>query len=99
VISRALAESQLSTLAGEDIELPQTADVHSGPSTCPACGSNDVMWGCAPEQTRTREEVHPVAWHETEWMADTFICRACWAGWIEPDEAEPIAWVRPYWRE
>jgi hypothetical protein len=30
-------------------------------------------------------------------MADTFICRDCQAGWIEPDQPEQITWVRPYW--
>lgn len=34
---------------------------------------------------------------ETEWMADTFICRDCQAGWIEPDDPAAITWVRPYW--
>jgi hypothetical protein len=32
-------------------------------------------------------------------MADSFICRSCDAGWIEPDEAKPITWVRPYWTD
>jgi hypothetical protein len=56
------------------------------------------MWGCDKEQTRSRTQIHPVAWHKTEWMADSFICRDCWAGWIEPDDPEPITWVRPYWQ-
>lgn len=32
-------------------------------------------------------------------MADTFICRHCHAGWIEPEGPQPITWVRPYWKE
>ena len=45
-----------------------------------------------------RDRIHPLVWHPTEWMADSFVCGACDAGWIEPDDAEPITWVRPYWR-
>jgi hypothetical protein len=88
----------LSAIAGEPINLPTNAVVHTGPSSCPACGSSEVMWGCAPEQQRPPNEIHPIVWHETEWMADSFICRTCSAGWIEPDGAAPITWVRPYWR-
>ena len=56
------------------------------------------MWGCDSEQEKTREEIHPLVWHDSEWMADSFICRDCQAGWIEPDEPDVITWVRPYWR-
>lgn len=56
------------------------------------------MWGCATEQTRTQDEIHPLVWHESESMADSFICNTCSAGWIEPDDPEAITWVRPYWR-
>jgi hypothetical protein len=56
------------------------------------------MWGCDPEQPRERHEIHPLVWHETAWLADSFICQDCNAGWIEPDEPKPITWVRPYWR-
>jgi hypothetical protein len=56
------------------------------------------MWGCDPEQLRGKDEIHPLVWHETEWLADSFMCRDCHAGWIEPDEPETITWVRPYWR-
>jgi hypothetical protein len=81
------------------VQLPERAMVSSGPTSCPACGSERVIWGCDPDtQTRPLEEIHPLVWHETEWMADSFICGDCQAGWIEPDEPEPITWVRPYWR-
>jgi hypothetical protein len=97
VIPNDEAEKWLSDLADKPIELPERAVVNEGPETCPACDSSNVMWGCDPEMTRTREEIHPLVWHETEWMADTFICRDCTAGWIEPDQPETITWVRPYW--
>jgi hypothetical protein len=93
------ADRLVSDLAGNELHLPERAVMSHGPATCPACGRSNVMWGCAPEQTRARDEIHPLVWHETEWMADTFICRGCHAGWIEPDEAERITWVRPYWIE
>ena len=81
------------------ITLPTNAVAHAGPSTCPACGARDVIWGCDPRVDRTREQIHPLVWHETEWMADSFVCGECWAGWIEPDEPLPITWVWPYWRD
>jgi hypothetical protein len=31
-------------------------------------------------------------------MADSYICRACDAGWVEPDDPKPITWARPHWR-
>jgi hypothetical protein len=92
------AERVLSDLAGEDVHLGPKAVVYGAPEACPACGSRELMWGCAPDQMRTREEIHPLVWHETQWMADSFICRACWAGWIEPDDPGTVTWVRPYWR-
>ena len=98
LVAREKAELELSALAGQSIELPSNAVVHAGPDSCPACGSRDVMWGCDARQTRDREEIHPMVWHDDAWMADSFICRTCWAGWIEPDEPDPITWVRPYWR-
>jgi hypothetical protein len=91
-------ERELSDLAGKEIRLPANSVATSGPVSCPACGSVNVMWGCDPEQRRGRDEVHALVWHETEWLADSFICRDCHAGWIEPDEPETITWVRPYWR-
>ena len=96
--SRGEVERMLSNLTDRPVHLPENARITSGPSTCPACGAETVMWGCDPTQTRSREEIHPIVWHETEWMADTFICRTCNAGWIEPDEAVAITWVRPYWK-
>jgi hypothetical protein len=98
-VPREDAEHQLSALANERVELGPNIVVHGTPVTCPACGARDVMWGCDPKQTRERKEIHPLVWHETEWMADSFICRACWAGWIEPDDPAVITWVRPYWRD
>lgn len=95
--SREDAEQQLSEAVGRPIELPDNAVVTGGPQTCPACGSNKVKWGCSDFNERSREEIHPVVWHETAWMADSFLCMACDAGWIEPDEPVPITWVRPWW--
>jgi len=91
------AEKFLSDLAGETIELGERVRVTRGPSTCPACGAEDVMWGCDVEQARTKDEIHPLVWDDVAWMADSFICRQCHAGWIEPDDPAPITWVRPYW--
>jgi len=93
------ADRLLSELAGKELHLPDRAVMSRGPTNCPACGAPNIMWGCDPDQTRGRDEIHPLVWHETEWMADTFICRDCNAGWIEPDDPEPITWVRPYWIE
>lgn len=98
VVATEEAEKKLSAIKGERIGLPEGAIVRGSPRTCPACDSDQVMWGCDPDQTREREEIHPLVWHPTEWMADTFICRTCNAGWIEPDEPEVITWVRPYWQ-
>lgn len=89
----------MSELAHNELHLPERAVMSRGPATCPACGGTEVMWACDQQQTREREEIHPLVWHETEWMADSFICRDCHAGWIEPDDREPITWVRPYWVE
>lgn len=85
-------------MTGKSISLGENVVVSGGPKTCPACGSSELMWGFATEQTRTQDEIHPLVWHETEWMADSFICKVCSAGWIEPDDPEPFTWVRPYWR-
>jgi hypothetical protein len=96
-VPRADAEQLLEHLAGAAVNLPENAVVTGQPKSCPACGSTRLMWGCDPDQTREQAEIHPLVWHETEWMADTFICRDCQAGWIEPDDPAPITWVRPYW--
>lgn len=90
-------EHQLSEMLGEPVELGENVVAHSGPTTCPACGSSEIEWGCSEYQQREKDEIHPLVWHETESMADSFLCRACHAGWIEPDDPEPITWVRPYW--
>jgi len=96
--SGAYEERELSDLSGKEIRLPAESVVTSGPSTCPACGSVNVMWGCDSEQRLGRDEIHPLVWDETEWLADSYICRDCHAGGIEPDEPETITGVRPYWR-
>ena len=88
----------LSEHLGDEVTLPEGAWTDRGPRTCPACGSTNLMWGYDQAQHRQRDEIHPLVWHETQAMADSFICRDCWAGRIEPDEPEPITWVRPYWR-
>jgi hypothetical protein len=98
VVPAADADDLLTNLAGHDMSLPSSAVMTSGPESCPACGARSVMWGCDPEQSLSRGEIHPLVWHETEWMADTFICRTCDAGWIQPDGPGQITWVRPYWR-
>jgi hypothetical protein len=97
-VARHDAQRQLFDATGQAVQLPENAVVHSGPKTCPACGSSEVEWGCSDYQQRAKEEIHPLVWHETQWMADSFVCRACDAGWIEPDDPRPITWVRPYWR-
>ncbi len=91
------AEAKLSDVAGKPITLPDGATVTGPPETCPACGSRNLIWGCDEAQTRSKDEIHPVVWDGEAWMADSYICRDCDAGWIEPDEAESITWVRPYW--
>lgn len=91
------ADATLSRLAGSDIHLGDSVRVTRGRETCPACGSPDLAWDCSDDQTRPREQIHPLVWHQTQWMADSFICRTCDAGWIEPDDPAPITWVRPFW--
>lgn len=97
-MDRAHASKELSALASEAIELGPNVVVFSSPTTCPACGSSEVTWGCDETVIHGRDRIHPLVWHPTEWMADSFVCGACNAGWIEPDDPEPITWVRPYWR-
>lgn len=98
IVPRKEAEALLGNLAHRRVRLTERVVVTSSPTACPACGSPRVMWGCDPEQTRDRDVIHPLVWHETERMADSFICRDCEAGWIEPDNPVEITWVRPYWR-
>lgn len=90
-------EQMLSDLSGDRVVLGDNVIAHSSPLSCPACGSSAVIWGCDDRIHQTKEQIHPLVWHATEWMADSFVCGSCWAGWIEPDEPEPITWVRPYW--
>src|SRR5262245_3058485 len=84
--SREDVEHFLSEKLDSSISLPENAIVTGAPESCPACGSAQVMWGCDEEQERTREEIHPLVWHAEAWMADSYICRDCDAGWIEPDD-------------
>ena len=100
VIPIDVAESQLSEfLNGEP--LPPNVWVSGQPETCPACGASTVVWGVVDPKDplyRPREEIHPLVWHETQWMAESWLCRTCEAGWIEDDSSpEPLTWVRPYW--
>jgi hypothetical protein len=85
----------LSDLTGESVELGPNIVAHGGPTTCPACGSAKIEWAVQLHDV-TEEDVHPLIWHKTEWLADTWVCNVCQAGWIEPDEPAPITWVRPY---
>jgi hypothetical protein len=100
-LDRREAEQLLAPAVGFDVALPEAAVVTNGPEVCPACGSTEVAWAVLAAEERLRGcgrgDIHPVAWHETEWLADSFVCRACDAGWIEPDGPQPIRWVRPYW--
>jgi hypothetical protein len=95
---RAEVERDVSEAYGVPLKIPADADPTVGPVDCPACGSQDVMWGFDVEQTRSSAQVHPMLVDESDDLADTFICRACSAGWIEPNDPSPITWVRPYWR-
>ena len=97
-IEHDVAEQQLSDLVGRPFQLSENAVVSTHPTTCPACGAATVEWGCSDYVTQTKEEIHPLVWDESEWMADSFVCRTCHAGWFEDDDSEPITWVRPYWR-
>lgn len=96
-VPRQDTEQHRSEAVGHAVKLPDNAVVTGGPTTCPACGSNEIEWGCSDYQRRSKDEIHPLVWHETELMADSFLCRTCDAGWIEPNDPEPITWVRPYW--
>lgn len=96
-LPRAEVQSQLSELSGSEIRLPDRAVAMSGPETCPACGAPDPIWGCDRRIVLRQPEIHPKVWDPAAWMADSFVCRTCSAGWVEPDEPEPITWVRPYW--
>ena len=98
-LDREAIDSLMERLASHGMKLPENAVGYEPPSTCPACDSTDLLWGCDDEVHDSQREIHPLVWHETAWMADSYVCRACDAGWIEPDEPEPISWVRPYWIE
>ncbi len=97
VVGRDDAARLLGGLLGEVVHLGRRVRVLGPPETCPACGGTSLLWGCADDQDRDLEEIHPLARHETELLADSYFCRDCDAGWVEPDDPEPITWVRPYW--
>jgi hypothetical protein len=95
-VAAANAERELADRFGEPVDLPAGALVITGPTTCPACGATTVEWAALAVQLE-RDQVHPILWHETERLADSFICATCDAGWYEPDDPRPFRWVRPYW--
>jgi hypothetical protein len=64
----------LSDLAGKDLRLPERAVMSRGPTTCPACGATNIMWGHAPDQPHPPEECHPLIWNEIDVLAETFMC-------------------------
>jgi hypothetical protein len=78
------------------VKLPPGVAITGGPESCPACGSQEIMWGCNPSQTKGKAEIHPLVWSE-QGMADSWICESCQAGWVERREVAPLTWVRPYW--
>jgi hypothetical protein len=91
-------EADLSRIARTEISLGDGVIVSGSPSTCPACGAHTVIWAYGgPTDNVPRERIHPVVWHDTENLANSYICESCSAGWIEPDDPEPITWVRPWW--
>ena len=98
-LDRAEVEQTLSRIARTPIRLPVGVIATTPPAICPACGSTNVIWGCDPDlPARPQPEIHPLVWDAAGWMADSFVCLDCDAGWIEPDEAAETTWVRPYWK-
>lgn len=92
------ASEVLSAAVGHHIEMPPGVTVSTSPEHCAACGAGDPLHGDDDRQLLEVAQLHPLAANETDGAADSFFCQTCFAGWIEPDEPEPIAWVRPYWR-
>jgi hypothetical protein len=90
------AREQLRCLGAQ--ELPEGLVMTGSPTTCPACGSTAILWGCDDGQPFGQEHIHPLIWNDEQWLADTFMCLECSAGWIEPDEPAVVQWVRPYWK-
>jgi hypothetical protein len=100
VVPNHAAEKILGETFGEKVPLPDCARVLRGPSSCPACGAESVSWAYDESwQLRREDEFHPLLLDEIDRLAETFCCRSCLAGWIEPDDLTPITWVRPYWTE
>lgn len=62
VVPREDVNQLLTELAGEALHLPDGAVMTRGAITCPACGAGKPMWGCDPDQTRVRDEIHPLVW-------------------------------------
>jgi hypothetical protein len=95
MFGREEVERDLSVMMGRDVDLPEGVVGFGAPETCPACGSQSVIW--AVDSTEGRE-VHPLIWHETQRLADSWLCEACNAGWIEAaGDPKQITWVRPWW--
>ena len=98
VVQHGEAVDLLSGTAGARVQLPDQALVLRGPSSCPACGAASIAWAYdTSRQTRSEDDFHPLLVDEIDRLAETFCCRDCSAGWIEPNDVEPITWVRPYW--
>lgn len=92
------ANETLSGAAGRRIKLPQRAVVSTGPETCAACGAAGPMWGDDPRQKLEPPQLHQLTCDSAFGASDSFFCQTCFAGWIEPDDPEPITWVRPHWK-
>jgi hypothetical protein len=66
-VKKGPVERWLSGQLGKRVRLGPKIVVSGRPTTCPACGSKNLMWGCDTEQKRTKEEVHPLVWDEDAW--------------------------------
>lgn len=92
------ADQQLSAIAGTPVSLGDHLAMTAGPESCPACGSSDLEDALRHQiEGVGQRDVHPVVWGDGYGLADTYVCRACGAGWIEGFKPHPITWVRP-WR-
>ena len=89
------AEQVVSDLLKQEVSLGPDVRVSWGPTLCPRCGSEDIVWFFGIQPQVPLAEVH-TALQDRVTLADTYVCRTCHAGWIEPDQPEPITWVRPF---
>jgi hypothetical protein len=55
-VKKGPVERWLSKRLGRRVRLGPKVVVSGGPTACPACGSENVMWGCDEEQRRTEED-------------------------------------------